>query len=58
MLELDGMNEDSLTDMLKVSFSWENWTAILEISDKLFELAVLTYGSHRQGAKKYYLKKI
>ncbi|MEK3875340.1 DNA-binding protein [Paenibacillus sp. FSL H8-0122] len=57
MLELDGMNEDSLTDMLKVSFSWENWTAILEISDKLFELAVLTYGSHQQGAKKYYLKK-
>ncbi|NQX47583.1 DNA-binding protein [Paenibacillus tritici] len=57
MLELDGMNEDSLTDMLKVSFSWENWTAILEISDKLFELAVLTYGSRQQGAKKPYLKK-
>lgn len=54
MLELDGMNEDSLTDMLKVSFSWENWAAILEISDKLFELAVLTYGSHQQGAKKYF----
>lgn len=45
MLELDGMNADSLTDMIKVSFSWENWTAILEISDKLFELAAITYDS-------------
>ncbi|WP_340021409.1 DNA-binding protein [Paenibacillus sp. FSL K6-1096] len=57
MLELDGMNEDSLTDMLKVSFSWENWTAILEISDKLFELAIMTYGSQQQGMKRYSLKK-
>lgn len=57
MLELDGMNEDSLTDMLKVSFSWENWTAILEISDKLFELAIATYGSQQQGVNKIYLKK-
>lgn len=57
MLELDGMNEDSLTDMLKVSFSWENWTAILEISDKLFELAIMTYGSQQQGMKRHSLKK-
>lgn len=57
MLELDGMNEDSLTDMLKVSFSWENWTAILEISDRLFELAIMTYGSQQQGMKRHSLKK-
>lgn len=57
MLELDGMNEDSLTDMLKVSFSWENWAAILEISDKLFELAIVTYGSQQQGMKRHSLKK-
>lgn len=48
MLQLDGMDSDSLTNMIKVSFSWENWAAIIEISDKLFELAAITYDSTQQ----------
>lgn len=41
LLELDGLNADSLVKMLKVAFSWDNWTAMIEIADKLFETAVI-----------------
>ncbi|AIQ50656.1 hypothetical protein [Paenibacillus sp. FSL R7-0331] len=43
MLELDGIAADSLVDMIKLSFSWENWAAVIEVSDKLFEVIAITY---------------
>ncbi|MNC27778.1 hypothetical protein D3C75_759660 [compost metagenome] len=29
--------------MIKLSFSWENWPAVIEVSDKLFEVIAITY---------------
>lgn len=43
LLELDGIAADSLVDMIKLSFSWENWAAVIEVSDKLFEVIAITY---------------
>ncbi|CAM4394934.1 hypothetical protein [Paenibacillus typhae] len=43
MLELDGIAADSLVDMIKLSFSCENWPAVIEVSDKLFEVIAITY---------------
>ncbi|MNB89948.1 hypothetical protein D3C75_369990 [compost metagenome] len=43
LLELDGIAADSLVDMIKLSFSWENWPAVIEVSDKLFEVIAITY---------------
>ncbi|WP_438496449.1 DNA-binding protein [Paenibacillus sp. IHBB 3054] len=60
MLELDGMNADSLVDMLKLSFSWENWSAVIEISDKLFEIIAIAYETSQYNTKtpqKYQLKR-
>ncbi|WP_342564251.1 hypothetical protein NST84_03390 [Paenibacillus sp. FSL R7-0345] len=42
LLELDGIAADSLVDMIKLSFSWENWPAVIEVSDKLFEVITIT----------------
>lgn len=57
MLELDGVNADSLIDMIKMSFSWENWLAIIEISDKLLEVAAITYNSIQLNLSKKPLKR-
>lgn len=35
-LELDGINADSLVEMLKAAFTLENWDGILTIADKLY----------------------
>ncbi|MNB91619.1 hypothetical protein D3C75_387030 [compost metagenome] len=43
MLDLDGTDPDSLVNMLKMSFSCEYWPAIIQISEKLFELTAITY---------------
>lgn len=42
-LDLEGMNADSLTDMLKASFSLENWNTMIEIAEKLFEQIAIIY---------------
>lgn len=57
LLVLDGMNVDSLTKMIKMSFSWENWSAILEISEKLFELTAIIYDSSQHHLGKVPLKR-
>ncbi|UQZ36974.1 DNA-binding protein [Paenibacillus sp. PK3_47] len=49
MLELGDMNADSLTDMLKASFSLHNWTAMIEIADKLFGTVAVIHGTSSQG---------
>lgn len=51
MLELDGIDADSLVDMIKLSFSRENWSAVLEISDKLFEVIAITYDISQYNTK-------
>lgn len=51
MLELDGIDADSLVDMLKMSFSWENWSTVIEISDKLFEVIAITYEMSQYNTK-------
>ncbi|UQZ32826.1 DNA-binding protein [Paenibacillus sp. PK3_47] len=57
MLDLDGVNADSLTDMIKMSFSWENWLAIIEISDKLLEVSAIAYDSMQLNLSKHLLKR-
>lgn len=57
MLELDGVNADSLIDMIKMSFSWGNWLAIIEISDKLLEVSAITYDSIQLNLSKKPLKR-
>lgn len=57
MLDLDGVNADSLIDMIKMSFSWENWLAIIEISDKLLEVSAITYDSMQHNLSKNPLKR-
>ncbi|HEY4430828.1 MAG TPA: hypothetical protein VGN87_07285 [Paenibacillus sp.] len=42
-LDLDGLNADSLTCMLKASFSLENWDVMIEIADKLIIQIALLY---------------
>ena len=42
-MDLVGIDADSLVKMLKVSFSLENWNAIIEISDKLFEVTAIIH---------------
>lgn len=51
LLELDGIDADSLVDMIKLSFSRENWSAVLEISDKLFEVIAITYDISQYNTK-------
>lgn len=51
LLELDGIDADSLVDMLKLSFSLENWSAVIEISDKLFEVISITYEMSQYNTK-------
>lgn len=57
MLELDGVNADSLIDMIKMSFSSENWLAIIQISDKLLEVSAITYDSIQLNLGKKPLKR-
>lgn len=38
LMEWDGIPPDSLVDMLKMSFVWESWTTIIEISDHLLQI--------------------
>lgn len=51
------MNADSLIDMIKMSFSWDNWLAIIEISDKLLEVSAITYDSIQLNLSKNPLKR-
>ncbi|MNB72938.1 hypothetical protein D3C75_195350 [compost metagenome] len=49
MLELDDMSVDALTDMLKASFSLDNWTAMIEIADKLFGTIAVIHATKSHG---------
>ncbi|WP_438496398.1 hypothetical protein [Paenibacillus sp. IHBB 3054] len=40
-----------------MSFSWENWSAILEISDKLLEVAAIAYDSNKHSFNKITFKR-
>lgn len=42
-LDLEELNVDSLIQMLKASFSFENWDAMIEIADKLHEQISIIY---------------
>lgn len=57
MLDLDGIDADSLVKMLKVSFSLENWDAIIEISDKLFEVTAIIYETSGNNSSQYSLER-
>ncbi|KUP23988.1 hypothetical protein [Paenibacillus sp. DMB5] len=57
MLELNGMNADSLIDMLKASFSLDNWTAMIEISDKLIEVVSVIHATNPYGLEAQMLKR-
>lgn len=58
-LDLEIRNVDYLTDMLKASFSWENWTAMIEIADKLFETTsfINVVSKYHHTQEKYTMKR-
>lgn len=56
-LDLDGMNADSLTDMLKASFSLENWDAMIVIAEKLFEQITIIYETNSDTMSQQKLKR-
>ncbi|MCE3201676.1 DNA-binding protein [Paenibacillus sonchi] len=47
-LDLDGIQADSLVDMLKASFTLENWDSIILIADKLHEEINNIYQTNQQ----------
>ncbi|MDF9846053.1 MULTISPECIES: hypothetical protein [unclassified Paenibacillus] len=51
------MNADSLIDMLKASFSLDNWTAMIEISDKLIEVVSVIHATNPNGSEAQMLKR-
>lgn len=51
------MNADSLIDMLKASFSLDNWTAMIEISDKLIEVVSVIHATNLDGLEAQLLKR-
>lgn len=57
MLELDGLNADSLTEMLKASFSLHNWTAMIEIADKLIGNVAVIHGTNPLGLEATMLRR-
>lgn len=56
-LDLDGLNADSLTCMLKASFSLENWDAMIEIADRLITQIALIYETSSDTLREQNLKR-
>lgn len=49
MLELDGMDTDSLIAMLKASFTLDNFTAMIDISDKIIGMIAVIHATAPKG---------
>lgn len=47
-LDLDGMNADSLVQMLKASFTLDNWEGMLQIADRLYNEIIHLYSLNGQ----------
>ncbi|CAH1055257.1 DNA-binding protein [Paenibacillus pseudetheri] len=56
-LDLDGLNADSLTCMLKASFSLENWDAMIEVADMLIEQIAILYETSNDTMREQNLKR-
>lgn len=56
-LDLDGLNADCLTCMLKASFSLENWDAMIEIADKLITQIAVIYETSSDTMREQNLKR-
>ncbi|OZQ68246.1 hypothetical protein CA600_06835 [Paenibacillus sp. VTT E-133280] len=56
-LDLDGLNADSLTCMLKASFSLENWDAMIEVADKLITQIAIIYETSSDTMREQNLKR-
>ncbi|KAA1181366.1 DNA-binding protein [Paenibacillus sp. B2(2019)] len=56
-LDLDGLNADSLTSMLKASFSLENWGAMIEIADRLITQIAFIYETSSDTLREQNLKR-
>ncbi|WP_313640991.1 DNA-binding protein [Paenibacillus sp.] len=56
-LDLDGLNADSLTCMLKASFSLENWDAMIEIADTLITQIAIIYETSSNTMREQKLKR-
>lgn len=56
-LDLNGLNADSLTCMLKASFSLENWDAMIEIADKLITQIAIIYETSSDTMREQNLKR-
>lgn len=57
MLELDGMDADSLIAMLKASFTLDNFAAMIEISDKIIGMIAVIHGTAPKGFEAQRLKR-
>ncbi|WP_342478128.1 hypothetical protein NYE24_04200 [Paenibacillus sp. FSL H7-0350] len=57
MLELDGMDADSLIAMLKASFTLDNFTAMIDISDMLIEMIAVIHATAPKGFEAQRLKR-
>ncbi|WP_339314410.1 hypothetical protein [Paenibacillus sp. FSL M7-0896] len=57
MLELDGMDADSLIAMLKASFTLDNFTAMIDISDKLMGMIAVIHATAPKGIEAQRLKR-
>ncbi|MEK4293855.1 DNA-binding protein [Paenibacillus sp. FSL R5-0914] len=56
-LDLDGLNADFLTSMLKASFSLENWGAMIEIADRLITQIAFIYETSSDTLREQNLKR-
>ncbi|WP_149646655.1 DNA-binding protein [Paenibacillus sp. B2(2019)] len=56
-MDLDGLNADSLTSMLKASFSLENWGAMIEIADRLITQIAFIYETSSDTLREQNLKR-
>lgn len=60
ILDLEGIQADSLIDMLKASFTLENWDSIIVIADKLYDNIENIYYMNQKEHKKistFFLKR-